>query len=341
MFKAFEDIGFKTNIVSGFGHERKKSIQEIQKEYNQGQRFDFLYSESSTWPTLLTERHRIPTYPFLDFGFFKWLNGKKIPIGLYYRDIHWRFEQFKKNSSLFKQIILIPFFYYDLICYLNYVNHLFLPSLRMAAALPIAWPEERMSALPPGCHIVDTNGDHQKGQTGSLEIFYVGGILPPLYDLKTMLEVVQDLERVHLTICCREFEWRTIQSYYSPIDPSKVTIVHAYGEELKKFYARADIFGLYWENSSYLDFAMPVKVFEALGYGMPIIASAGNEAARFISQENIGWVASDPREFYQLLIYLRDHPQLIEEKRKWVKSVRERHTWTARAREVAEILKHY
>lgn len=38
-------------------------------------------------------------------------------------------------------------------------------------------------------------------------------------------------------------------------------------------------FGLFWQPSAYLDFAMPVKVFEALGYGVPLVTTAGTTRA--------------------------------------------------------------
>lgn len=52
--------------------KEKKKIKKIKSNIKEGIKYDFLYSESSTEPTLLTEKNHIPLYPFLDFGFLKY-----------------------------------------------------------------------------------------------------------------------------------------------------------------------------------------------------------------------------------------------------------------------------
>ena len=89
MIKAFEAID--VDLIVGYGAERRKAINRIKRNVKHGKHYDFIYSESSTMPTLLTEKHHFPTYPFLDFGFFRWAKGNSIPIGLFYRDIYWKF----------------------------------------------------------------------------------------------------------------------------------------------------------------------------------------------------------------------------------------------------------
>jgi len=88
----------------------------------------------------------------------------------------------------------------------------------------------------------------------------------------------------------------------------------------------------------YLDFASPVKVFEALGYGVPIITVAGTEAGRFVEQEGIGWAVADKTELRRLIERLRDNPSELLRIRQAVQAVRWRHTWVARAQEVARVL---
>jgi glycosyltransferase involved in cell wall biosynthesis len=153
-----------------------------------------------------------------------------------------------------------------------------------------------------------------------------------------MFNAVQASPHLVVTICCREREWREVQSYYGPLDTARVRIVHQQGDELAAHYARADLFVLIRNPDPYLDFAMPVKVFESLGYGLPIVAIEGTGAARFVAQEDIGWVATTEAELVRLLGYLHAHPELIGEKRRHVEMVRERHTWLARAQTVAAIM---
>ncbi len=69
ILKALEDIGYTVDIVWGNSKERKKSINKIKHRIDEGVKYDFLYSESSTLPTLLTGKHHLPLNPVLDFNF--------------------------------------------------------------------------------------------------------------------------------------------------------------------------------------------------------------------------------------------------------------------------------
>ena len=87
---------------------------------------------------------------------------------------------------------------------------------------------------------------------------------------------------------------------------------------------------------------MPVKLFESIGHGLPLVASDGTEAARFIAREGIGWLASTAEEFGHMLAHLRDNRQEIRRVRRHIiDNVRARHTWQKRAETVAGALEAY
>ena len=69
MKQAFEEAGYLVDFVYGYGKERKKKIKFIKEQIKKGIEYDFLYSESSTMPTLLTEKNHFPKYINLDFDF--------------------------------------------------------------------------------------------------------------------------------------------------------------------------------------------------------------------------------------------------------------------------------
>lgn len=64
MIEAFERLGYEVILIEGNASQRKKRIKEIKHNIRKGVTYDFLYSESSTMPTLLTEKHHCPTHPF-------------------------------------------------------------------------------------------------------------------------------------------------------------------------------------------------------------------------------------------------------------------------------------
>ena len=125
MIEAFERLGYEVILIEGNASQRKKRIKEIKHNIRKGVTYDFLYSESSTMPTLLTEKHHCPTHPFLDFSFFSFCRKHGIKIGLFYRDIYWKFELY---GSSIKKNIAKYFYRYDLLRYKQLVDVLYLPS---------------------------------------------------------------------------------------------------------------------------------------------------------------------------------------------------------------------
>lgn len=331
MRKAFEDLGYTVFDVTGYAEVRKLKMKEVFKFLNTGGSIDFIYSESHTMPTLLTEPHHFPLYPQLDFGFFKKLKRHSVPIGLFYRDIHWRFDLYKK-VALVKRMFTIPMYYYDWGQYNNLVDHLFLPSLEMAKHLPSSWPKEKLSHLFPAGELLDLA---PKTLDKLLKALYVGGVVPPIYDLKPLFNFTVD-KKLDVTVCCRKAEWESVKEDYSVT--SNHTIKHLSGEALKTLFEHADVFLILWTPNKYLDFAMPVKLFEAISYALPIIISSGSEAARFVEQEGAGWVVNSEQEFTDLISQLKAQPSILEEKRNHVQTIQAKHSWQARARQVAETL---
>ena len=335
MVTAFRNIGYEVELVSGYAKERKEILKRIFEETKRGRVFDFAYSESSTAPSLISKRNILN--PLLDYHFFSWCRNHSIPIGLYFRDIHWKFGM-NKFTPRTKHAIAVLLYWYDWLVYLMTLDFIFLQSLQMKYALLTKWPENRLATLPPGCHIIKNNGHHNnRKESLQLKLFYVGGVTPPLYDLRTMINAVSREDDVVLTICCRRDEWKDVQSYYKDIDFTKTKIVHVSGKGLNLYYQEADVFLLMWRQNPYLDFVLPVKLFESIGHGVPILTTKGTESGRFVEKEKIGWVISLDK-INEFLSFLKTHPDEITAKRNRVDDVRETHTWEVRARTVVETL---
>ena len=97
MLSAFKKIGIEVYEVTGYAKERKEKIQNVKKQVQKGVKIDFTYGENTLLPFLFNEKSRYPTHPLMDYMFFRWLKDQQIPFGLFYRDIHWRFPEFRKN----------------------------------------------------------------------------------------------------------------------------------------------------------------------------------------------------------------------------------------------------
>ena len=330
MIEAFKKIGYQVDVVQGYGRERKQAIKEIKNRIKNGIKYDFLYAESSTMPTLLTEKNHMPTYPFLDYGFFSFVRQHGIKIGLFYRDIYWKFDEYKRNVKGLYYLAAIFMYQYDLKMYKKLVNKLYLPTKQMYEYIRDEIPYNIVDILPPGCERKLV----KKSNEGNITLLYVGGI-GKQYRLHKILEAVSKMKNITLLLCCRETEWEQEKKEYEQYLSDNIEIHHKSGEALEALYKRADIGMVYFEPDLYREFAMPYKVFEYLGHGIPVIASSHTAVGKFIKQENIGWtIQYDAHNLESLLQILGESSDDILQKSMCCIEAIEKHTWEERARKV-------
>lgn len=329
MLQAFREIGYEVDTVTGYGAQRKKQIRKIRQNIKNGVQYDFVYSESVNEPTALSDWDHLPRHPFMDFGFLKFCCKRGIPVGLFYRDMHWRFPVYRNTVSRWKQMITLPLFRWDLRMYRKCVDILYVPSKALGELVP----HPRTEPLPPGGLLRPTPA--QAGQT--LRIFYVGNVVG-VYDITAFCRAVSQTEGVELTICTPQKSWEEAKHRYEPLC-DRIRIVHKSGEELAPHYAEADLFCCCLEANEYTCLAMPIKTFEAIGYGVPVMITEGIAAADLIAEAGCGWVVENSEEaFRTLLTGLKSDPGQIQKMKENVIAIAPCHTWANRAKKVAEDL---
>ena len=169
MLRAFKALGYEVDVVAGYAAQRGAVIKNIKKNISNGVKYDFVYAESSTMPTILTERHHLPTHPFIDWQFFRFCKKNGIPIGLFYRDIYWIFSSYGKGLNSLKIHLAKISYYFDLWVYNKTLQKLYLPSLKMGDYVPVV-DKAKFCALPPG-HDAPTVKNNQKNE--KIKLFYV------------------------------------------------------------------------------------------------------------------------------------------------------------------------
>ncbi len=329
MLEAFKELGYTVDIVCGYRKERSRAISEIKNKISHGVQYDFLYTESSTMPTLLTEKHHLPLAPFLDFNFFSFLKKKGVPIGLFYRDIYWIFPPYSQLVGKIKALISKQFYLYDLKQYEKYLDQLYIPSFEMKKYIPIN-KKILTSALPPG-HSVEQQ--EIKNINKKINLLYIGGFSDH-YQMHELFYALKKLPSVQLILCTRQAEWESQKQTYPSIP--NIKIVHSFGKELENLYRMSDIAMLFFPPQEYRNFAAPVKLYEYLGHLKPIIASSGTLAGNFVASNNIGWEIPYHHEHLINLIHtIQKKPSIIKEKISYCKIISQNHTWKARAQQVA------
>lgn len=344
MKEAFENIGYNVFFIDGFSMDRIIAIKKIKQLIKNNYKFEFLYSESVNCPTTVSDNDHLPRHPFLDFNFFSYLKSKKIPIGLFYRDIFWKFKTYKKEVKLWKKIISIPLFYYDLIQYNRLIDRLFIPSKSMEPYLPSYFNKNKICLLPPGGIIENRNYNNKAEKL--FTILYIGNVTLPEYDISIIFRIANFLlhSNIKFVISCPKDSWIKYSKYYLKDSggkfPKNVKIVHFLPDENNKLFAEATLF-IAIIKDKYSRITSPMKLYESICNGVPILIleSEVSEAGNLIRKENIGWVTNYSLEgTLRLINYLNNNRLEIKNKRLNILKIQNKHTWNSRAKFVSKVL---
>jgi len=336
MYDAFVEAGYIVDKIVGYSKDRLLCFRKIRNNVNNGIRYEFVYGESTTMPTELSDPKHIPIHPFLDFRFFKFCRRNDISIGIFYRDIYWRFPEYKEKVSTVKRHIALFFYYFDLIQYRRYLNTLFLPSVNMSKYIPFTKEKQIFHDLPPGhdCDLTD-----ELVVDNPLKLIYVGGI-GSLNRLHMLFESLIDNKNIKLTVCTRKNEWTAVMNDYVNISLSNnIAIEHQSGDSLKLLYNDANLALLFMPIDDYKSFAVPFKLYEYIGYCLPIITSKGTFAGNIVEKLNIGWnIEYSKDSFENLLKYLSENLWEVKEKFENIRKIQHLHSWYQRVKTVENIL---
>ncbi|MRX73673.1 glycosyltransferase [Bacillus lacus] len=333
-----EKQGFEVVVISGQSQQRKKEIEKYLSSYKM-EEAAFCYMENSTMPYWLTDKDHLPRALGMDSGFWRKLKKHHVPIGCFYRDVYWQFDDMYVPPFGKKALtpVMRHIYQTELKTYHKYVDIMYLPSLEMNSF--VKW-SKKYDELPPGMEPVEKTAPAPKGSVPSA--VYVGGITDEI-GILTMLEGFDEINKDSLTVqlqfICRENEFKKSAKIQAYTDRPWLTIQHLSGQELKKVYKESTIALIPREKNTYHDFAMPVKLFEYLSYSLPIVATNCDAQARFLEENNFGIVSEvDKHQFAKAVLRAVDPDMHF----KLVSSIEagayEHNSWDARVEKAANDL---
>lgn len=329
MLRAFEP-DFDVIEMTGFPHQRLTQFKVLQRRLKQGTHVGFAYSESSTQPTLMATSVKKGIRPFLEPRIFRYLQKHQIPTGQFYRDIYWKFPEQLTNVPALRRRVMKALYEIDLWVLDKTGVYLFLPTDEMSAYLPAF--QGRTGALPPGATLRESR------DPDTIHLFYVGGV-GDHYRMHEMVKGVTAVPGVHLTMCVPEAQWDKVKAEYEPDMCSRISIVHANSRELQQYYDQASAAMIYVEPGDYRGFAAPMKFYEALGYGKPVIASEGTHVARVVDDLGVGVsLPYDAGALASLLESWVAQPEILETYQERTRKARVNESWASRARRVVTTL---
>jgi glycosyltransferase involved in cell wall biosynthesis len=259
-------------------------------------------------------------YPW-DIIFLLYLKIKGVKISIYIRDAYPLFKEFWKELKWY-QIPLYIGWHISVRLYHQLADIIYYPT----ESLKIMFNSKKGKLLPPASgNIVD------KFSSESSNLLYVGN-LNYRYGLSLMFEV-EKIVREQIP----DFEWVIVSHFFNSYELERgITIIKKDFSQLNELKMEFFAGIIPRRKSKYNDLALPVKLFDYLKWGLPIIATNCYEQEKFIKDNKIGETFLDrAKELSDGIIKLYSKKKKLEEFHKNVLSiVNEKHRWKDRAEKI-------
>lgn len=319
IYDAFLEEGYNVSLLKGQQNrklERWKACFKFFKEIK-NKKYEFCYVEPPAGPIFNLCDHLLLLYIS---------KVMKVPVGLFYRDAYWKFADWYEVKGL-KKFIINTMHKFDWKVIKSVCRRVYFPTKTMGDLFD--FPDKM--PLPPGAEKISVD----KKSLDEVELIYVGGVSEQYGGtlLLQAMEEVNKVKKINLHLVCREEEVKKIEEYK---DKEWLSLYHASGSELKEIYSKANVAIIPRKVDFYMDFAMPVKLFEYISYELPIISTNCKEVAKFINENNIGFVCEDN---VQSLVntLLNIDMNKINEVTENVKLAKENNTWNSRVKEISKL----
>lgn len=308
ILQAFKESGHDIIMLTGEQTDKNRisNIKEFEIKIREI-RPDICYIESPTYPII---RHQ-------DRKLISRIHKMNIPIGYFYRDFYRKFpEQFphrKDFNGIIKELGL-GFLQFLTDRVLNSCDIVYFPSIEATSFFNY----NCMRALPPAGenHI-------EYGKKLNHVGIYVGGVSVP-YDINLLMDTFHELYKqdtsYKLILVCRKDEWEMINHPYK--DAKWLEVHHASGSDLVPYYREASFaFVIPDAKFAYNQFAVSVKTFEYISYGIPVIAVNCTALKKIVENEKIGIaVEANVNSFVNAVQYISCNQETYDT---WIENVKE------------------
>lgn len=334
---AFFNSGYNVFDVNGSIKKRRQQVKAVIENNT----IEYMYVESANIPMCISNKKHWKIGLFSDLITF-YLLSKEMKTGMFYRDAHWRYPDYFESTGMIKGSILKILFYIEFIFIKKIFDYIFIPSDEFAKLLPNVKGKAKYIELPPG--VDDGCKNRFSEELNHIKLLYSGNITNNgTYDIGKILKEMpkKEFKDVTFVINTPENSWRQYENKKFIIDKLNVIIRHYTYEEMvygdfEEFFNVAVIYLSLPESIHKA--AMPIKLFQYIGMGLPVIGCGKSAYGDFIKKNDIGWVLEDWNEIYPLLSFLKRNPKEIFSKHKNVLKVKKDNSWKARVNKVETLL---
>ena len=276
---------------------------------------DGVYVESAT-STMTTQ----------DWRFLKAVRRAGVPLAIFIRDWYQRFPDLYPPSS-WREWAMARLYTLTVSQYARLGTTLFFPTEGLAQLVPHA---DRRTLPPAGPILSEPSLPRTAGR-----VVYVGANGP--HDgvataVNAMGRVAAHVPGAHLLLVMRRTEW-----------PSEVPpwcrVVDTSGPDLEPCLWSSMVGLIPRRDTAYNRLALPLKLFDYLAHGLPVVTTEGSEAGRFVVETGTGLAVPDDAAAYaEAIRWLFEHPEQVGAMgRRARERVARCDNWDLRARTVLEL----
>ncbi|MCB6607645.1 glycosyltransferase [[Clostridium] symbiosum] len=334
MYQAFKKIEDNVILLEGaidFINQKKRlsNIKRVNQWLDNNQP-DYCYVESPVYPLLIKE----------DILLLRRIYELNIPILYFVRDFRYLFKEefFKVNDSFIsyvKKVGLILLYKRDE----HFINKVAAITYFPTDSCLKYFKYRDKRVLMPASERIEISQKKRISRT----VIYVGGISEE-YGFNRLLDAMRILnnsltDTYKLIVVCRKEELEMPGINHAQLNNYKwLEIRHTTEDKLSSVYHIADVGVISMSNRDYTNLAMPIKTFEYLAYGLPIVATPCYEVKKLVEKHDIGIIAKDfnPVSLAYAVKGVLEDENLYYQYRRNISKFLENNYWTSRALHVRE-----
>ncbi len=272
MAEAFARLGTVT-LMAGTRTQRREALPRLLKSLPWDE-VDAVYVESASSTA-------VPA----DIQFLRALRRQGVPVGIFVRDAYQLFPHLYPQRGL-KARTLMSLYRLTLAAYRQWASALFVPTPGMARAIgaPGAY------LLPPGASL-RPRPDGLSAVPRRLIYVGAGGAHDGVDRLvQAMPLVLQEVPDASLLLVMRPGEAPDLDL------PPWIERTAAHGEQLSALLWQSAWAVIPRVNTSYHQIALPVKLFDYLSHGLPVVVTGPSDMAEMVTRHHLGAVSHDDVE---------------------------------------------
>lgn len=302
------------------GHMHRRIFPQIKQIFRRNH-IDYVYIEALA--SFMTR---------FDYIFLDNLKKKGARIFPFVNDLYWKFPSTLKRSITTK--IWYRYCEREMNWYLKNATALVFVSKTMDDVIDFS---EKYTLLHAGDASRCLNQELPKNKN----ITFVGGIFPKT-GVDILMRAMEIVTKEHTDACCTVVGYGD-QELISPWKGKEyVSFITGTYKDLPGILSQAYILVIPWPRIPYNDLTIPLKLFDYMSFGRPIVAKNCKETANFIKENEIGVITEDnPESLAQGILKLLDNRDLaIEYGKNAILAIKNKHSWNHRAKELIRIMEN-